>query len=706
MITLRNLTLRRGVKVVLDSATVTLNPGEKVGLVGRNGAGKSSLFALLAGRLGADAGDFEIPPRWRLGEVAQHMPETDDSATDFVLQGDIPLMEAQAELAAAEAADDGEAIAHAYVSLEEANAFDAKSRAQTLLMGLGFRIEQLDAPVNSFSGGWRMRLQLARALMCPSDLMLLDEPTNHLDLDALVWLEGWLKRYTGTLLMISHDREFLDAITTVTLHLEDAKLTRYGGNYTTFEEMRAERMSQQAAAYAKQQERVAHLQKFIDRFKAKASKAKQAQSRVKALERMERLAPVLTSADFSFEFREPLSLPDPMLAMTDVVCGYRQAHADGSDKPIVHGINRTVLAGQRIGVLGANGQGKSTVVKTIAHAHPALAGQMVEGKGLAIGYFAQQEMDVLQADDTPLQHMVRLAKTCGIDGREQELRNFLGQFRFVDAMVHQSIGTLSGGEKARLVLGSLVWQRPNLLLLDEPTNHLDLQTREALSMALNEFEGTVMLVSHDRALLREVCDEFWLVADGVVKPFDGDLDDYQRWLLERSREAQRAMSGKPAAGATAAAAPAAAAAGADSAKAPPAPAARSGSPAPAAAPAPGAAAGAAKGKGGKAASAAAAPASGADRREDRKASAQARQQLANRTRPLRVEMQQIEQRMARGADERAQIEAGIVAGGLDGAAMAEAGRRLNHIAAEEAMLEERWLALSSELEALEAQAAG
>ncbi len=670
MITLRNLTLRRGVKVVLDSATVTLNPGEKIGLVGRNGAGKSSLFALLAGRLGADAGDFEIPPRWRMGEVAQHMPETDDSATDFVLQGDTPLMEAQAELAAAEAADDGEAMAHAYLSLEEANAFDAKARAQTLLMGLGFRTDQLDAPVNSFSGGWRMRLQLARALMCPSDLMLLDEPTNHLDLDALVWLEGWLKRYTGTLLMISHDREFLDAITTVTLHLEDAKLTRYGGNYTTFEEMRAERMSQQAAAYSKQQERMAHLQKFIDRFKAKASKAKQAQSRVKALERMEKLAPVLTSADFSFEFREPLSLPDPMLAMTDVVCGYVNANADGTDKPIVHNINRTVLAGQRIGVLGANGQGKSTVVKTIAHAHPQLAGQMVEGKGLAIGYFAQQEMDVLHGDDTPLQHMVRLAKSCGIDGREQELRNFLGQFRFVDEMVHQPIGTLSGGEKARLVLGTLVWQRPNLLLLDEPTNHLDLQTREALSMALNEFEGTVMLVSHDRALLREVCDEFWLVADGAVKPFDGDLDDYQKWLLERSREAQRALSGKAA---VAAPAPA------------PAPSATPKAAAPAPAPAP------------------TKPASGGgreDRKADRKNQGQARQALSAKTRPLRNELAQIEQRMEKLSAERSALEAGIVDGSITGAATAEAGRQLNHIGAEVAMLEERWLALTDELEAL------
>jgi len=669
MITLRNVTLRRGVKVVLDSATVTLNPGEKIGLVGRNGAGKSSLFALLANRLGADAGDFDIPARWRMGEVAQHMPETEDAATDFVMQGDIPLMEAEAELAAALAADDGEAMAHAYLKLEEASAFDARARAHTLLMGLGFRVDQLEAPVNSFSGGWRMRLQLARALMCPSDLMLLDEPTNHLDLDALVWLEGWLKRYTGTLLMISHDREFLDAITTVTLHLEDAKLTRYGGNYTRFEEMRAERMEQQAAAYGKQQERVAHLQKFIDRFKAKASKAKQAQSRVKALERMEKLAPVLTAADFSFEFREPLSLPDPMLAMNDVVCGYIGANEDGSNKAIVHGINRTVLAGQRIGVLGANGQGKSTVVKTIAHAHPALAGTMVEGKGLAIGYFAQQEMDLLHSDDTPLQHMVRTAKTLGINAREQELRDFLGQFRFVGEMVHQQVGTLSGGEKARLVLGTLVWQRPNLLLLDEPTNHLDLQTREALSMALNEFEGTVMLVSHDRALLREVCDEFWMVADGVVKPFDGDLDDYQRWLLERSREAQRSLSGKAAKAEKAAekaAAPAPVA---------PAPVAKS-APKPAAAPAPAS-------------------------RDDRKNAAQNRAKLADQTRPMRNELAGLDKKLEKLNAEKTSLETQLAQPGLAGPKIADLGRQLSHAQAEIAMGEERWLELTEQIEAIQ-----
>lgn len=668
MITLRQVTLRRGTKVVLDAASVTLNPGEKVGLVGRNGAGKSTLFALLAGRLQADAGDFEMPPRWRLGEVAQQMPETDDPATQFVLQGDTRLMEAQAELAAAEAADDGEAMAHAHVALEEAGAFDARARAQTLLLGLGFTREQLDAPVNSFSGGWRMRLQLARALMCPADLMLLDEPTNHLDLDALVWLEGWLQRYAGTLLVISHDREFLDAITGVTLHLDEAKLTRYGGNYTAFEEMRAERLSQQASAYARQQERIAHLQRFIDRFKAKATKAKQAQSRVKALDRMERLAPVLTASDFSFEFREPPNLPNPMLALRDVDVGYMPP--DAPPKVIVHGISRTVLAGQRIGILGANGQGKSTFVKTIAREQPALAGTVTEGKGLAIGYFAQQEMDLLHADDTPLQHMVRLARTVGPEAREQELRDFLGQFRFTGDMVNQAVGTLSGGEKARLVLASLVWQRPNLLLLDEPTNHLDLNTREALSMALNEFEGTVMLVSHDRALLREVCDEFWLVADGALKPFDGDLDDYQRWLLERSREAARALSAK----ASPAGAP---------------------SPAPAAAPSPAAVAAPSP-----------APKAAGSGRDDRKAAALARTRLAEVTRPLRNELSQIDKRLEKLGAEKTDVESQLASPGLAGEQFAELGRRLAHVQAEVAMLEERWLELQTQLEDLTAQSPG
>ena len=635
MLVLTQVSLRRGVKLVLDRTSLTIQPGEKVGLVGRNGAGKSSLFSLLADRLHADAGDVSVPPRWRIGEVAQEMPETDQGATDFVLEGDTRLMEAQAQLAQAEAADDGHAMAEAHHAISDAGGFDARPRAQALLMGLGFKSVQLDAPVNSFSGGWRMRLQLARALMCPADLMLLDEPTNHLDLDALVWLEAWLQRYDGTMIVISHDREFLDAITKVTLHLEDAKLTRYTGNYTAFEEMRAERMQQQQQGYEKQRERIAHLQKFIDRFKAKASKAKQAQSRVKALARMEKLAPVLTAADFSFEFREPLSLPNPMLALEDVACGYDHT-------VIVRGIDRSVLAGQRIGILGANGQGKSTLVKTIARMQPALAGTITEGKGLAIGYFAQQEMDVLRPDDSPLNHMIRLAREVSPHAREQELRNFLGQFRFEGDMVNQRVGTLSGGEKARLVLAMLVWQRPNLLLLDEPTNHLDLDTREALSMALNEFEGTVMLVSHDRALLREVCDEFWLVAGAGVRPFDGDLDDYQRWLLDTAREQAKALREQ----------------------------------------------------------ASNAPAASGNRKEDRKAAALLRQQRADQAKPLRRELIRIDNRLGVLFSERDTLEAGFANEAVTPAELADSGKRLKLVTDEIESLEHRWLEISEALEGL------
>ncbi len=649
MLQLKNLSLRRGSKLVLDGASVTLQPGEKASLVGRNGAGKSSLFALLTGRLHADGGDVEMPPRWRLAEVAQSMPETDQGATDFVLEGDTPLMAARAAVEAAEASGDGHAIAEAHTALAEAGGFDAKARAQALLLGLGFPVAKLDAPVNSFSGGWRMRLQLARALMCPSDLLLLDEPTNHLDLDALVWLEAWLQRYEGTMLVISHDREFLDAITRVTLHLEDAGLTRYGGNYTAFEAMRAERMTQQQAAFGRQQEKIAQLQRFIDRFKAKATKAKQAQSRVKALARMEKLAPVLTSADFEFEFREPASLPNPMLVLSDVAVGYRAD--DGSETVIVSDISKSVLPGQRIGVLGANGQGKSTLVKTLARMQPALGGRIQEGKGLAIGYFAQQEMDVLRPDEGPLAHMIRLAKEVSPQAREQELRDFLGRFRFTGEMVGQAVGSLSGGEKARLVLAMLVWQRPNLLLLDEPTNHLDLATREALSMALNEYEGSVMLVSHDRALLREVCDEFWLVAKGRVEPFDGDLDDYQKWLLEQSRETARAAR-------EAASAPVGTAN------------------------APGAESGA------------------ANRREERKAQAAARQKVEAQARPLKKEQAQIEQRLTAVQAEQARLLEGLGLPDVPPAERADQGRRLKQLEDEVEQLELRWLELGEALEQL------
>ena len=641
MINLKNVVLRRGAKVILDSASVNLNPGEKVGLVGRNGAGKSSLFAMLNGTLHEDGGEFYIPAQWRMSQVAQDMPETEQSATSYVIEGDVVLQAAQAEVDAADASGDGDRMAHAYMDLYDAGAHDAPARAQALILGLGFKVSELDNPVNSFSGGWRMRLQLARALMCPSDLLLLDEPTNHLDLDALVWLEAWLKRYQGTMLVISHDREFLDAVTDVTVHIESAKLTRYGGNYSKFEDLRAEQMALQQGAYAKQQDKIAHLQKFIARFKAKASKAKQAQSRVKALDRMEKIAPLLAEADFTFEFKEPANLPNPMLSIQNVYFGYpapEDAPEGTSPTVIVQNVSKSVLAGQRIGILGANGQGKSTVVKTIARALAPIEGEMLEGKGLNIGYFAQQELDVLRPADNPLEHMIRLVKEVTAAGkisgqptREQDLRSFLGQFNFGGDMVKQSVGSMSGGEKARLVLCMIVWQRPNLLLLDEPTNHLDLATREALSMALNEFEGTVMLVSHDRALLRAVCDEFWMVSHGGVAPFDGDLDDYQRYLLDEAKrqreEAKKASNG----------------------------------------PAP------------KAVAAAKTPAPKTD------------------LKPLKKELDKVDAQMKTLSTERQTLEARLAAATAP-AEMAQAGKRLKAVDAELQTLEERWLELTDQIE--------
>jgi ATP-binding cassette subfamily F protein 3 len=657
MITLKDVVLRRGTKVLLDGASVVINPGEKVGLVGRNGAGKSSLFRLLDGNLHEDKGEFHVPAHWRMAQVAQDMPETDMPATQFVIEGDVTLLAAQQEVTAAEATDDGERMAHAYMALHDAGAHDAPARAQSLILGLGFRLDELDKPVNSFSGGWRMRLQLARALMCPSELLLLDEPTNHLDLDALVWLEAWLKRYDGTLLVISHDREFLDSVTDVTVHIERAKLNRYGGNYSRFEDMRAEQMALQQTAYARQQEKVAHLQKFIDRFKAKASKAKQAQSRVKALERMERIGPVLAEAEFTFEFSEPQNLPNPMLALEAVDFGYPPREPGGMPTTIVRGVSKSVLAGQRIGILGANGQGKSTVVKTIARDLMPLAGVITEGKGLNIGYFAQQELDVLRPDETPLEHMNRLVKDCTAQGRlsgqatrEQDLRNFLGTFNFTGDQVKQAVGSMSGGEKARLVLCMIVWQRPNLLLLDEPTNHLDLATREALSVALNEFEGTVMLVSHDRALLRAVCDEFWLVSKGGIAPFDGDLDDYQRYLLDvakQAREAQRAEQKEAREAPVPAAAP----------TVPPA--------------------------------------------EQKRQDAQRRQQLANQLKPLRKELEQVDKRMAALNAEKADLENRLTQA-LAPAEIAESGKRLKVVGDELDELEMRWLELSEAIESSQA----
>jgi len=543
MIRLTALTLIRGAKPLLEAADLTLNPGEKVGLIGANGSGKSSLFALLRNELQPDAGDAFFPASWRVAHVAQETPALDRPALDYAIDGDTHLRKLEAELAEAEAHHDshdtGHRIGDLHAALADADAYTVRSRAEQLLTGLGFSHDQMNLPVASFSGGWRMRLNLAQALMCPSDLLLLDEPTNHLDLDAILWVEDWLKRYPGTLIIISHDRDFLDGVVNVIAHIDDRKLKRYGGNYSQFEKQRAINLALSQAAMVKQTRERDHLQSFIDRFKAKASKAKQAQSRMKMLAKMEELAPIHAAAAFQFEFREPDRAPNPLLVLEDVVAGYR---TDDGDKPILGNINLNLQAGQRIGLLGVNGAGKSTLIKTIAGELPPLTGDAHWGKGLAIGYFAQHQVEMLRHDQSPLWHLAKIAPTV----REQELRNFLGGFNFPGTMVSSPIAPFSGGEKARLALALIVWQKPNLLLLDEPTNHLDLETREALTVALAQFEGTLVLVSHDRHLLRATTEEFLIVADGSLKPFDGDLDDYRDWLFKTKLAiAKPSKPGKP-----------------------------------------------------------------------------------------------------------------------------------------------------------------
>jgi ATP-binding cassette subfamily F protein 3 len=535
MIRFQQVTLIRGIKPLLENVDLTLNPGDKIGLIGANGAGKSSLFALLRGELHADQGEVNFPAKWRMAYVAQETPALDRPALEYAIDGDVTLRRLEAELgrveSQAESAANGTRIAELHSALADADAYTVRSRAEQLLTGLGFSLEQMQQPVASFSGGWRMRLNLAQALMCPSDLLLLDEPTNHLDLDAIIWLEDWLKRYAGTLIIISHDRDFLDGVVNVIVHIDDRKLKRYSGNYSAFETQRAAQMALSQAAFEKQARERAHLQSFVDRFKAKASKAKQAQSRMKMLAKMEELAPLRAASEFSFEFREPLSAPNPLLVMEDVNAGYRtedSASHEITDKVIVSGINFSLQLGQRIGLLGVNGAGKSTLIKTIAGELKPLAGDARLGKGLSIGYFAQHQVEMLRHDESPLWHLNHIAPNV----REQELRNFLGSFNFGGEMVTSRIAPFSGGEKARLALALIVWQRPNLLLLDEPTNHLDLETREALTMALAQFEGTLLVVSHDRHLLRATTDQFMIVADGRLQPFDGDLDDYKEWLFK------------------------------------------------------------------------------------------------------------------------------------------------------------------------------
>jgi len=608
MIRFQQVSLIRGIKPLLDSADLTLNPGDKIGLIGANGAGKSSLFGLLRDELHADQGSVDFPAKWRVAYVAQETPALDRPAIEYAIDGDAHLRTLEGELAQIESqpesAANGTRIGELHSALADADAYTVRSRAEQLLIGLGFSMEQMQQPVASFSGGWRMRLNLAQALMCPSDLLLLDEPTNHLDLDAIIWLEEWLKRYEGTLIVISHDRDFLDGVVNVIVHIDERKLKRYSGNYSAFERQRAAQLVLAQSAIEKQARQRAHLESFVTRFKAKATKARQAQSRMKALAKMEELAPLRAAAEFSFEFREPDNAPNPLLVLEDVNAGYRIENDDGStsDKKVVSRINFSLQNGQRIGLLGVNGAGKSTLVKTIAGELAPLHGDSRVGKGLVIGYFAQHQVEMLRHDESPLWHLMRIAPNT----REQELRNFLGSFNFGGDMVTSKIAPFSGGEKARLALALIVWQRPNLLLLDEPTNHLDLETREALTMALAQFEGTLLLVSHDRHLLRATTDQFIIVADGKLQEFDGDLDDYKDWLFKTKLAAKTADALSTDAAKTSIATPAA---------------------------------------------------PSVDRKEQKKFEAEERQRLSALRKPIEARIKRLEEQMAKGQAKKAEIDA-------------------------------------------------
>lgn len=522
MIKAQGLTLRRGTKLLLDEAEFTINPGERVGIVGKNGAGKSTLFALIQGHIEQDAGTLTIPQGWEIAAVSQDVYGQEKIARDFVIDGDSrlrALQKARAELSE----DDGMAIAELETALSDAGHWSAESRAEQLLAGLGFAPETWDKAVSEFSGGWQVRLSIARALMKPSDLLLLDEPTNHLDLDAMLWLEQWLAAYQGTVLLISHDTEFLNNVARVILHFEQHKLQRYRGNYESFIEQQAERMAQHEQAYEKQQKEIQHMQSFIDRFKAKATKAKQAQSRVKALNRMQKLAPLQLSSGISFSLPQPEQMPDPLIIIDKIDLGYEPT------QPILKNVSMMIRAGARIGMLGVNGAGKSTFIKSLVGELEPLSGTIKTAKGVNIAYFAQQQLDMLDPQATPLLHMIRIAP----NEREQSLRDYLGGFGFIGEQALAKVEPFSGGEKARLALALLVWKKPNLLLLDEPSNHLDVDMREALARALTQFEGSILLVSHDRHLLRSTTDEFMIVADGSISEFDGDLDDYQQWLTDK-----------------------------------------------------------------------------------------------------------------------------------------------------------------------------
>jgi ATP-binding cassette subfamily F protein 3 len=658
MIRLSRLTLIRGTKTLLEDADVTLNPGDKIGLIGPNGSGKSSIFSLLRGELHADRGEVDFPARWRIAHVAQETPALERAAIDYAIDGDTTLRRLERDLAEAEAAEelDGVRVGHLHAALADADAYTARSRAERLLHGLGFSHDQVDRPVASFSGGWRMRLNLAQALMCPSDLLLLDEPTNHLDLDAILWVEDWLKRYRGTLLVVSHDRDFLDGVVDIVVHIDTRKLKRYSGDYSSFERQRAAAVVLAAAQYEKQQRERAHLESFINRFRAKATKARQAQSRMKMLARMEDLAPLHVSAPFSFEFREPLKSPETLLTLEHVNAGYRAAGEP--EKTIVRGIEFTLRAGERYGLLGINGAGKSTIMKTLAGELAPLAGATHFNRGLVVGYFAQHQVDMLRHDESPLWHLERTPPRA----REQEMRNFLGMFNFPGDMATGPITDFSGGEKARLALALIVWQRPNLLLLDEPTNHLDLETREALTVALAQFEGTLVLVSHDRHLLRATTDQFLIVADGRLQPFDGDLEDYRDWLFRTKLADGEETVPLPA----------------RDIEVPPTrkePAARK----PAAAPPP-----------------------AAGRRGQKRQEAAQRQRVSAARKPLESRLKRLDEQMAKLNEKKAAIEAQLADPTIYGEAQKDALKALildqAYVARELAELEAEWLALQEQLE--------
>jgi ATP-binding cassette subfamily F protein 3 len=640
MLRLLDLALARGVNILYKNVSLIAPPGERIGLVGANGCGKSTLFAAILGELSAESGQLERPPTARIAHVAQDIEATDETALDYVLAGHAPLAAARAELAAAEAAHDDMRLAHAHATLAEINEGAVAAQALTVMHGLGFADAVTRKQVREFSGGWRNRLALARALLRPADLLLLDEPTNHLDLDSVVWLENWLKRQQATVLVISHDREFLDRCTETTWHVADGTIRRYAGNYSAFEAAWLEQLKQQDAAAKAYERTAAHLQGFVDRFRAKASKARQAQSRIKMLEKLQAVEPARAKREWRFEFPEPVKLPERLLDAEDLRLAYPAA--DG-ERTIVDRVKFLVRSGDRIGILGVNGAGKSTLVKAIAGDLAPAGGELRRGAGLSIGYFAQHQLDQLRPDETPLQHLRRIAMDTRPDVREQELRDFLGQYRFSGELATRTVGPMSGGEKARCALALIAWHRPNLLLLDEPTNHLDMETREALTMALSSFGGALILVSHDRHLLRATTDQLWLVHDGRVAEFEGDLDDYAALVLAARRDDSGMSPGRT-----------------DVAP---------------------------------------------DRKELRKQEAAERQRLANARKPLQNRLGKVEQELAKVSAELRELDARLAdpdfyhAGDAD--EVAALIKRRGELAPKVEQLEEQWLSIQTELEAIQ-----